>query len=59
MKRNDIITLFICVCLACTLCGCFSLMKADHMVYAGSFGKKIDAVIIDSINHYEFNQEGK
>lgn len=59
MKKSNIILLFICVFLVYTLCGCFSLMKADHMVYAGSLGKKIDAVIIDSINHYEFNQEGK
>lgn len=39
--------LFLLVCLLLT--SCFSLMKADKMVYAGSLGKKVDAVLIDSV----------
>ena len=35
------------------LSSCFSLMKADKMVYAGSVGKKIDAALIDSIQKIE------
>lgn len=38
------------------LASCFSVMKADRLVYAGSLGKKIDAVLVDSISHYEFNK---
>lgn len=42
------------VLLLCGLCvvltGCFSLMKADRLIYAGSIGKKIDAVLVDSLD---------
>lgn len=36
---------------------CFSLMKADRLVYAGSIGKKVDAAIIDSVQHIETQSE--
>lgn len=39
--------LLVMACLLLT--SCFSLMKADKMVYAGSLGKKVDAVLIDSV----------
>lgn len=40
-----------------SLSSCFSLMKADKMVYAGSIGKKVDAAIIDSIQRIEASSE--
>ena len=40
------------------LSGCFSLMKADHMVYAGSIGKKFDAVVIDSLSRIDTSSSG-
>lgn len=50
--------LYICICSVSVLCvSCFSLMKADHMVYAGSLGKKVDAALIDSIQKIEINSE--
>ena len=39
------------------LTSCFSLMKADKMVYAGSIGKKIDAAVIDSVQKIEASSE--
>lgn len=39
------------------LSSCFSLMKADKMVYAGSIGKKIDAAVIDSVQKIEASSE--
>lgn len=36
---------------------CFSLLKADRMVYAGSIGKKVDAVLVDSIQKVDVNSE--
>lgn len=36
--------------LCAVLTGCFSLMKADRLIYAGSIGKKIDAVLVDSLD---------
>lgn len=38
------------------LSSCFSLLKADKMVYAGSIGKKVDAVLIDSISKIDVNK---
>lgn len=55
MKR---LCLFIFISLLCaSLSSCFSLMKADHMVYAGSLGKKVDAALIDSISKIEINAD--
>lgn len=49
---------YICIFLASVVfVSCFSLMKADHMVYAGSLGKKVDAALIDSIQKIEINSE--
>lgn len=39
---------FALVCLLFS--SCFSLMKADRLIYAGSIGKKIDAVLVDSLD---------
>ena len=39
------------------LTSCFSLLKADRMVYAGSIGKKVDAALIDSIQRVEVGSE--
>ncbi len=36
---------------------CFSLMKADRLVYAGSIGKKVDAAIIDSVQRIDTKSE--
>lgn len=41
----------------CSLVSCFSLMKADRLIYAGSIGKKVDAAIIDSISRVDVNSE--
>lgn len=46
-------SLLVSLCLS----SCFSLLKADRMVYAGSIGKKVDAAIIDSIQRIETNSE--
>ena len=35
---------------------CLSVLKADKLVYAGSVGKKIDAVLVDSISSVDMNQ---
>lgn len=40
-----------------SLSSCFSLMKADRLIYAGSIGKKVDAAIIDSISRVDVNSE--
>lgn len=39
------------------LINCMSLVKADHLVYAGSFGKKVDAVLIDSLSRVDINKQ--
>lgn len=48
-----LVLLLVSLCLS----SCFSLLKADRMVYAGSIGKKVDAAIIDSIQRIETNSE--
>lgn len=55
MKKcfSFIVTLFVLFALS----SCFSLMKADRLVYAGSIGKKVDAAIIDSIQRVETSSE--
>lgn len=55
MKK--LLTIIFAGCVAMCCVSCFSVMKADHMVYAGSLGKKIDAVLIDTLSHYEFNKQ--
>lgn len=42
--------------LSFVLTSCFSLLKADRMIYAGSIGKKIDAVLVDSISKVDVNK---
>lgn len=41
---------------AIILSSCLSVLKADKLVYAGSVGKKIDAVLVDSISSVDMNQ---
>lgn len=55
MKRCFTILLLLCVCVGFS--SCFSLMKADRLVYAGSVGKKVDAAIIDSISKIDVISE--
>lgn len=56
---NHLSKLFIIVGVAVTvfvLSSCFSLLKADRMVYAGSIGKKVDAVFVDSLSKVDVNK---
>lgn len=49
--------LFVFLVACISLTGCFSLMKADHMVYAGSFGKKLDMAIVDTLVRIDVNTQ--
>ena len=42
-----------------SMSSCLSLLKADRLVYAGSIGKRVDAVLVDSISKIDLNQENK
>lgn len=53
--RYTFLFVFMVACVSLT--GCFSLMKADHMVYAGSFGKKVDMELVDSLSRIDVNSE--
>lgn len=57
-SMKKICFLLVPVAASLLLSGCFSLMKADHMVYAGSIGKKFDAVVIDSISRIDTSSSG-
>lgn len=59
MNRSRFVTCCFAGLVSFLLTSCFSLMKADHMVYAGSLGKKVDAALIDSIQKIEINSEQK
>lgn len=56
MNKNYLLFLFCAGWLILGLTSCFSLLKADRMVYAGSIGKKVDAVLIDSISKVDVNK---
>lgn len=57
-SMKKICFLLVPVAASLLLSGCFSLMKADHMVYAGSIGKKFDAVVIDSLSRIDTSSSG-
>ena len=57
MKRSKLVAFFLVALFLCTLTSCFSLLKADRMVYAGTIGKKVDAALIDSIQKVEINSD--
>ena len=58
MKRSRCFVLCLVFWLATLpLVSCFSLMKADRLIYAGSIGKKVDAAIIDSLQRIDVNSE--
>lgn len=57
MKRSKLLALLIVALFLCTLTSCFSLLKADRMIYAGTIGKKVDAALIDSIQKVEINSD--
>lgn len=42
-----------------SMSSCLSLLKADKLVYAGSIGKRVDAVLVDSLSKIDLNQENK
>lgn len=46
MNKNYLLFLLCAGWLTLGLTSCFSLLKADRMVYAGSIGKKVDAVLL-------------
>lgn len=56
MNKNYLLFLLCAGWLTLGLTSCFSLLKADRMVYAGSIGKKVDAVLIDSISKVDVNK---
>lgn len=41
--------IFVLVLLQVLCSSCFSLLKADRLIHYGSFGKKPDAVVMDSV----------
>lgn len=57
MSRKWFYLVLFCFLVCSSLSSCFSLMKADRLIYAGSIGKKVDAAIIDSLQKVEVNSE--
>lgn len=57
MRRSKLVIILVGVLFLCSLSSCFSLLKADRMVYAGTIGKKVDAALIDSIQKVEINSD--
>lgn len=56
MKKKMKTKMFLLISSVFLCSSCLSVLKADRLVYAGSVGKKIDAVLVDSVSSVDLNQ---